>query len=890
MSPEQLTGSGELDGRSDLYSLGCMLYEMLAGQPPFTGPTLESLANQHAYLTPRPVSELRPGVPAGVVVALQRALAKSPAARFETAAGFGEALRRSEVATMSARASERAGSRVTGAPAAPRGRRTWWLAAGAACVLALGSVAAWQGWGPFANGQGGTAAPPKQHWILVAEFEGPPDDSTVAPAARSLVSAALDQSGFLATVPGEQIQLALQQAGKPANTRVSAEVARELAYRRSVRAVLEGDVARIGQGYSVVLRVVDAESLRVVLTERTSARNADALIPAIGRLAEKLRRDLGERQSAIVGTRAMAEVATPSFEAYRLYVQASRIGQSGDYPGAIAVGRETLRLDPDFAMAWSMLGAMYLNLGQADSAVAAWDEARRRPQRLTTIQRVLIDAHRARAEGNPEQAVEYYSRRLQLSPNSPVALNSLANTLSDVGRFEEALARYEESERYSPFGAGPIVVGNRIICLLSLGRVEQARELARPLPGIFGIIRRTEVELAACNWAMAESMATAEAMAPATTTLRPMGAAFRLAQAQAGRGSLQAARATLSRSIQLAEGSPLMQVSAGRVLLHLAAESRGGIEVPNDMLQADNSAAAVLFRGLRAAVMGNEVAARRGLKLVRGRSGLEAAAQKGALLLLEAKLAALAGRWDEVVRVLQPVASQSADLIPSYAADYSVGLPIARCILADAFEKLGAPDSAAAYLERMTTDPNAGMDWPGAVQPLAHWRLSMLYARTGRIADAARHLAVLERWWDRPDDVARRMLDEARAAVRAARPVAAAYAAAGFAASGALARHAASDERGLGQRDDGHRCRPGCAARAVRVQPRAEHEVHAEVGHQDRPERDDGPRGDAERRRSARRCARAGSPCRRGTRPATTPPWDPSPSSGPTTTRPRSSR
>jgi TolB-like protein/Tfp pilus assembly protein PilF/tRNA A-37 threonylcarbamoyl transferase component Bud32 len=92
MSPEQAAGEKELDGRSDLYSLGCVLYEMLAGQPPFTGPTVESLVHQHLSADPRPVTVLRGAVPPTVDGALSRALAKAPADRFRTAAEFAAAL------------------------------------------------------------------------------------------------------------------------------------------------------------------------------------------------------------------------------------------------------------------------------------------------------------------------------------------------------------------------------------------------------------------------------------------------------------------------------------------------------------------------------------------------------------------------------------------------------------------------------------------------------------------------------------------------------------------------------------------------------------------------------------------------------------------------------
>src|SRR2546428_5069578 len=92
MSPEQAAGQRQLDGRSDLYSLGCVLYEMLAGQPPFTGPTVESVLHQHLPADPAPVTQLPRTLPESVVLGLGRALAKAPADRYATTAQFAEAL------------------------------------------------------------------------------------------------------------------------------------------------------------------------------------------------------------------------------------------------------------------------------------------------------------------------------------------------------------------------------------------------------------------------------------------------------------------------------------------------------------------------------------------------------------------------------------------------------------------------------------------------------------------------------------------------------------------------------------------------------------------------------------------------------------------------------
>ena len=92
LSPEQATGESNLDGRSDLYSLACVLYEMLGGQPPFTGPTVQSLVHQHVMVPAPPVTNLRPGIPLPIVTALQRALAKSAADRYQPIEQFVDAL------------------------------------------------------------------------------------------------------------------------------------------------------------------------------------------------------------------------------------------------------------------------------------------------------------------------------------------------------------------------------------------------------------------------------------------------------------------------------------------------------------------------------------------------------------------------------------------------------------------------------------------------------------------------------------------------------------------------------------------------------------------------------------------------------------------------------
>jgi tetratricopeptide (TPR) repeat protein len=754
MAPEQLRGD-LVDARSDIWAAGLVLYELATGQRAFSGTDSARLITAILQDAPPPASEVNPRVSPGLAGIISKCLERDPESRYQSAGELAVDLRR---LGMPSPRWDKGARRARG--------RLWVVAAAATLtVLAAGMLAWIEGWLPTPHRQ--PQAPVRKEWILVAEFDGPPEDSSLAGTTRELLSAALDQSQLVATVPREQIRLALEKAGKPTNTRVDAGLARELAYRSAVRTVLEGKIGRLGLGYLVVLRVVDAESLRVVLTERAVAKDENSLIPTLGRLAEKLRADLGEERSALEAARPLDDAATPSFEAYRLYVQAVRMIRSISSREAIPVLRDALALDADFASAWSALGIAFYNLNQFDSSLAAYDEALRRPHRLTAVQRLKLEANRAMISGDQRAALAACQHALRYDPADISALVTAGIVFGNLGRFEEALESTLRAEDAGPYGANQVLLWNEVLCLARLGRLDEARAVARQLQRPMAQRARTHVEIVAGNWAAAESIAATLAEDPALSSDQRTAALLNLGSAQAARGAIRAAVATLERAEEVAQGAPESmgdQDAARRGRLMLATMSGGAVPLPRDTWAGDTTTATLITRGLRAAVAGDRAGAERLWSAVRARGRGELRWQGAAPTLLEARIHGLAGRWGDAARVLQPIASQRREFGPVVAP---VGMSAVRWFLADVLEALGHPDSAAIWLERVVSDPAAAFresEFRGIAVPFAHRRLALLYARMSRVQDASRHWRVFSQTFVAPDPEVKPLIEEARAA------------------------------------------------------------------------------------------------------------------------------
>ena len=468
MSPEQAAGDGELDGRSDLYALGCVLYEMLAGQPPFTGPTVESVVHQHLVADPRPISLLRPAVPATVVAALQRALAKAPADRFNPVALFSEAIRPGATTPQPTTAAQ--------APARRSHRGVVAMVAIAVAAVAAGFVLWRRSTG---STQTGAAS------VAVLPFVDLSPDRSSAYLGDGMAETIINA---LANVPG----LNVAARTSAFSFRDKAEDVREIGRQLGVATVLEGSVQRAGTHLRVTAQLIktsdglhiwsqnfDRDAADIFAVQDEVARAVVAALPGKSNVQEPPQRRATHPQAAyesyLQGLFAWNRRTEADLrQAIRFFEQA--IAQDSTYaeawagladahvllpfysnfiptreevPKAEAAARRALALDPNLGPAHAALAYALMNYDWQ------WARADSELRLAVTLSPGDATAHKWYVDylmvaGRRDEAFREIERALALDPLSPNVIVIMGEWYWDVGRDSEALAQFHKALAINP--------------------------------------------------------------------------------------------------------------------------------------------------------------------------------------------------------------------------------------------------------------------------------------------------------------------------------------------------------------------------------------------------------------------------------------------------------
>ena len=447
MSPEQAAGSEDLDGRSDLYSLACVLYEMLGGEPPFTGPTVNSIVHQHLVVEPQSIMALRPSVPGWVATALTRALAKTPADRFSPVALFAEALAGRDTTTMPTAAP---------APAAHPSRSSWRLGLlGLAGVVAVGGSLLVLRSGreepaPAEPTYGRTA-------IAVLPFQNLSAEGPHSYFASGLHDELLTQLSMVAALKVISRTSVMGYAG----TRTPL---RQIASELRVGSVVEGSVQVVGRRLRVNVQLIDAATDAHLWADRYD-RTLDDAFAIQSDVAKNIVAAVGAALSS-AESRGMTETPTANAEAYRLYLQGreywirpGRLQQ--DYEAAQQLYERALALDPDFALAHVALAEAHalMYLLRYDPSPVRLTRAIAEAEAAIRLDPDSPKAHEAAGmvygigRGDYPRALDAMLRAARGLPNDARLWQKIGFTRRVLGNWDDALAAFTKATELDPHDA-----------------------------------------------------------------------------------------------------------------------------------------------------------------------------------------------------------------------------------------------------------------------------------------------------------------------------------------------------------------------------------------------------------------------------------------------------
>jgi tetratricopeptide (TPR) repeat protein len=525
-----------------------------------------------------------------------------------------------------------------------------------------------------------------------------------------------------------------------------------------MRTVIVPTVDRVGSAYHVSVRVLSADSGVAIISERAIARGADALIPTIDLVVMEVRRRIGEAPGAVAASRPLTWVATPSFDAYRSFRQASQLHDQRENHAAVPLYLEALALDPDFAAAWLGLGVALFNSVSGDSATYAWEEALARPERLTRAQRLNVTGMLAFVRGDLEASVDAY-RALHRIAGRPVQANNLAVVLDDLDRTAEGVDLVLAQERGSPFGLNPLARGNLALWLAALGRFAEARGRVEGLTADM----RARVVIQQGSWAEAESLATSVLDTLSGLPGRTALLAGILGSTAAASGRVQDAFGHLrQRRLHLSSLRNWRRIrSVGYDLLALSLASGVPLSAEDARpLAWDSTIGGRAAAAFLTAVLGDTTGAAAMLRLPTdsGRASSATRLGEGDRALIHAAIASARSDAAGIVHALAPLGRQVEIRL-------NPGSHVAYWMLGDAYDKLGQGDSAAIWfgalidITRIASEDRYSF---GLTHSFAHFRLARIHAARGDRASSRMHASTFLNAFRKPDPEFMWMVAEAQ--------------------------------------------------------------------------------------------------------------------------------
>ncbi|MCA1576295.1 MAG: protein kinase [Acidobacteria bacterium] len=508
MSPEQARGK-LVDARSDIWSLGVVIYELVAGRTPFEGETSTDVIVAITQKEPPPLVRFAPSVPAELEWIVMKALRKDRDERYQTIKELLTDLRRLKqrlefetelersvpsgfvpsrisdgvaaptTPERAARTAEKTVTNVSSAEYIATGLKRHKVAAAIVALLLIAGSAA--GFYFYYN----RAKPlTDKDTVLLADFVNTTGEPVFDGTLKQALAVHLGQTPFLNIFPEDRVRETLRFMGRSPDERITRDIGREICERQGIRALLTGSIASIGSHYAITLEAVNPRSGNPFASEHIEAESKEKVLSALSTAAWNLRKKLGESLNMMQKYDVSIEQATTSsLDALKAYAMANEERSKGRLRESLTFYKRAVELDPNFAMVYARIGVHYGNLQEMEAAKEYVQKAYDLRDRVSERERLYItEKYYTYLTGELDKTIETLQTWTRLYPNDFIPHNNLSVNYQILGRFEEAVKEGLEAARLSPntISARENLFGS----FIGLGRIDEAEQVAREMERI----------------------------------------------------------------------------------------------------------------------------------------------------------------------------------------------------------------------------------------------------------------------------------------------------------------------------------------------------------------------------------------------------------------------
>jgi len=418
MSPEQVRGE-KVDARTDLFSFGLILYEMATGTHPFHGKTAVELSAAILNDVPAPLPK---SVPPTLRAVILRCLEKSPDDRYQRASEIRAAL--DPLQGLKAARLPKHGADRSGA------MRWLWLAAPLLVVFLLLYFRLHQ-----------SKRLNEKDTVLLTDFANSTGDPVFDDTLKTALNISLQQSPFLHFVAGDQIAGTLHMMARPAGTKLTPEVAREVCQRAHSKAYIAGAIGSLGSEYVLGLKAVNCLTGDTLAEEQATVPQKEKVVEALGEAATKLRTELGESLSTVQRFDVpLSYATTPSLDALEAYSLAQKADHEKGPGASIPYLLHAIELDPNFAVGYLSLGDSYAGVGEMARANEYLTKAFQLREHANEREKLQIDGdYYTDVSGELDKATQTFEEEITEYPGEFAAFANLGVVYGEQGQYEKAV-------------------------------------------------------------------------------------------------------------------------------------------------------------------------------------------------------------------------------------------------------------------------------------------------------------------------------------------------------------------------------------------------------------------------------------------------------------------